>query len=67
MIKLSRLLNGITKINNPNILETKINSITTDSRKITRGDLFVAYKGVSVDGHNYINGGSGYAVPVVIG
>lgn len=28
--------------------------IKTDSRKVKKGDLFIAYKGVNVDGHDYI-------------
>ena len=33
---------------------TKINKITTDSRKAGRGSLFAAIAGERVDGHNYI-------------
>ncbi|MDR3269103.1 MAG: UDP-N-acetylmuramoyl-L-alanyl-D-glutamate--2,6-diaminopimelate ligase [Tannerella sp.] len=32
-----------------------ISDIASDSRKVTEGTLFVAIKGVTVDGHNYIN------------
>jgi len=35
---------------NPKILE-----VTSDSRKVKPGFLFVAYKGVDVDGHSFIN------------
>lgn len=35
-------------------LPTKVNNISQDSRKITKGDVFVAIKGYTVDGHNYI-------------
>jgi UDP-N-acetylmuramoyl-L-alanyl-D-glutamate--2,6-diaminopimelate ligase len=31
-----------------------INKISVDSRKISAGDLFIAYKGVASDGHAYI-------------
>lgn len=31
-----------------------INSITSDSRKVNKGDLFIAYKGTKEDGHKYI-------------
>ncbi|PJC23399.1 UDP-N-acetylmuramoyl-L-alanyl-D-glutamate--2,6-diaminopimelate ligase [candidate division WWE3 bacterium CG_4_9_14_0_2_um_filter_35_11] len=33
----------------------EVNEIRTDSRKVQKGDLFIAYKGVKVDGHDYIN------------
>jgi len=33
----------------------KINKLVVDSRKIEEGDLFVAMKGVYVDGHEYID------------
>jgi UDP-N-acetylmuramoyl-L-alanyl-D-glutamate--2,6-diaminopimelate ligase len=35
-------------------LETEITSITSDSRQVTPGALFVAYQGVGVDGHRYL-------------
>lgn len=35
-------------------LERDINAIVFDSRKVTKGDLFVAHKGETVDGHNFI-------------
>ena len=35
--------------------EVLIKSIQFDSRKISKGDVFVAIKGTVVDGHNFIN------------
>jgi len=32
-----------------------IKGVEADSRKVRKGDVFVAYKGVEVDGHDYIN------------
>lgn len=34
--------------------EKPIKGIKVDSRKVGRGDIFVAYKGVDVDGHDFI-------------
>ena len=33
----------------------EVNAVAFDSRKIERGALFVAQKGVVVDGHDYID------------
>ncbi len=35
--------------------ELEITGIQADSRKIKRGNIFVAYKGVEVDGHDFID------------
>jgi UDP-N-acetylmuramoyl-L-alanyl-D-glutamate--2,6-diaminopimelate ligase len=35
-------------------LEKGVTGVQTDSRKVRLGDVFVAYKGVGVDGHKYI-------------
>lgn len=35
-------------------LPKSVNNISQDSRKIGEGDVFVAIKGYTVDGHNYI-------------
>ncbi|WP_196890705.1 UDP-N-acetylmuramoyl-L-alanyl-D-glutamate--2,6-diaminopimelate ligase [Aureivirga marina] len=35
-------------------MDTSINNITFDSRKVTENDLFVAIKGTVVDGHQYV-------------
>ena len=33
----------------------EVNEIRSDSRKVKKGDLFIAYKGVKADGHDYID------------
>lgn len=37
-------------------LETGISAVTSDSRKVTAGTMFVAVKGFAADGHEYIAG-----------
>ena len=37
-----------------NIIEVDIDNIVTDSRKISKGDLFIAVKGEKFDGHNFV-------------
>lgn len=36
-------------------LDIEISKIEHDSRKVSEGDMFIAIKGFSVDGHNYVN------------
>ncbi len=38
----------------PGNLEVDISSVTSDSRQVTPGALFVAYRGVGADAHRYI-------------
>ncbi|MDA3864296.1 MAG: UDP-N-acetylmuramoyl-L-alanyl-D-glutamate--2,6-diaminopimelate ligase [Deltaproteobacteria bacterium] len=38
-----------------NIWQSRVQGITTDSRKIKPGYLFIAIKGQKTDGHNYLN------------
>lgn len=51
--KLSELLDGITEIDMNG--DRMISSITLDSRGVTRGSLFMAVPGVSVDGRQFIS------------
>lgn len=46
-----KIINGKTNINSDII----INNIKTDSRKIEKGDIFIALKGPKYDGHNYVD------------
>ena len=46
--------------------EVEVHGIQYDSRKIERGDLFVAIKGTSVDGHAYIERAIGRNAKVVV-
>jgi len=55
IMKLSELLKGISPISITNgDAEVEITGINIDSRKIEKGHLFVAIKGTTTDGHNYI-------------
>ena len=54
-MKLSELLKGISPISiTSGDTEVEITGINIDSRKIEQGHLFVAIKGTTTDGHNYI-------------
>lgn len=52
------------KINNQAI---EVKGIKTDSREVKSGDLFIAYKGVNVDGHNYIDQAIEKGATVIVG
>jgi UDP-N-acetylmuramoyl-L-alanyl-D-glutamate--2,6-diaminopimelate ligase len=54
-MKLIELLDGIEGYSLDGDPETEIRSIAYDSRKIKAGALFVALKGLSLDGHAYIH------------
>ncbi|HIN19682.1 MAG TPA: hypothetical protein EYM76_02265, partial [Candidatus Marinimicrobia bacterium] len=39
----------------PDFKISEISGITIDSRNVKPGDIFLAFKGESTDGHNFIN------------
>lgn len=47
-------------------LEVKISGITNDSRKVKHGFAFIAYKGVAVDGHEYIESAIANGATVIV-
>ncbi len=53
-MKLSQLVAALPSLDTPPQSDPDITLITTDSRKVIPGALFVAYPGVSVDGHRFI-------------
>ena len=53
-MKLTELTNGVGIVKSLGNLNKEITDITTDSRQIKQNSAFVAYKGVNVDGHDYI-------------
>ena len=55
MKKLNDILAGLEITKSSASTNTEVKDIRYDSRMIESGDIFVAIKGVSVDGHNYID------------
>ncbi len=55
-MKLSQLVAALPSLDTPPQSDPDITLITTDSRQVIPGALFVAYPGVSVDGHRFIRG-----------
>jgi UDP-N-acetylmuramoyl-L-alanyl-D-glutamate--2,6-diaminopimelate ligase len=54
-MKLEQLIRGIAIEDRRGYFETDIRAITSDSRRVREGDLFVAVRGASSDGHDYID------------
>ena len=53
-MKLKALLHGVKSERIEGSTERSVSKVRFDSRKVTKGDLFVATQGVQVDGHDYI-------------
>jgi UDP-N-acetylmuramoyl-L-alanyl-D-glutamate--2,6-diaminopimelate ligase len=54
-MKLSQLIAALPSLDTPpSAIDSDITLITSDSRKVIPGALFVAYPGVTVDGHDFI-------------
>lgn len=49
--ELIKVINGVSNINS----DEHIKDIKTDTRKIKKGDIFIALKGKNYDGHNFID------------
>lgn len=54
MMDLSNVLNGAKFNTKDDIAGLRINKVRADSKKIEKGDLFIAVRGYSVDGHRFI-------------
>ncbi len=54
MKKLTNILKGIEVVKTIGSIDIEFNSIQFDSRKVSRGDIFVAIKGTQADGHTFI-------------
>ena len=54
-MKLQELLQYITPLEVFGDTSVEVNGIVSDSRRVAEGSLFVAVKGVTVDGHEYID------------
>ena len=48
------IIAGCGAVGTEGSLDTDIRAVTDDSRKVTRGTMFVAVKGFAADGHDYI-------------
>lgn len=53
-MKLEKLLEGLDVVSIQGRLDKNVTSLTADSRKADEGSMFVAVRGVTVDGHSFI-------------
>ena len=53
-MRLDKIINGSGCVVVSGDTITEIDAICNDSRKVTRGSIFVAVKGYAIDGHDYI-------------
>src|SRR3989338_7173781 len=54
MTDLKSVLNGVKFNTKDDISGLKINKVSADSKKLGKGDIFIAVRGYSVDGHKFI-------------
>ena len=54
-MQLQELLSALPTEVDSSLPQVVVEGLASDSRKVERGDLFVAYKGVEADGHQYIS------------
>ena len=66
-MKLSRLLAALPSFVSKLSADPDITLITTDSRKVQAGTLFVAYPGVAVDGHRFIQEAVARGAAAIVG
>ena len=53
-MRLSKLFEGIEALNTAGSGDPEIRGLSTDSRNVREGDLFIALRGHAADGHDYI-------------
>jgi len=66
-MKLKHLLNSLKSYKAYGNVDRVVTSIADDSRKVKKGSLFIAIRGESVDGHDYIKNAVRNGVETVIG
>ena len=54
-MELKKVLIGLEGLKAKGNLDVEINNLDSNSKNIKEGDMFVAIKGFSTDGHKYIN------------
>ncbi|MBD5225981.1 MAG: UDP-N-acetylmuramoyl-L-alanyl-D-glutamate--2,6-diaminopimelate ligase [Bacteroidales bacterium] len=65
-MKLTELISSIKPLHVAGSRETDITSLTADSRQAGKGTMFVAVRGVTVDGHSFIPSLEGKGVAAIV-
>ena len=65
-MKLKEILTGINDLKAKGNLDIDVNKITSDSRSVESGDMFVAIKGFDVDGHKFVKSAIDNGAKVVL-
>ena len=63
---LGNILEGIKTRKVLGSLDIEINHLQIDSRKVSKGDLFIAIKGTQLDGHDFISGAIKAGAAVIV-
>ena len=66
VMKLSEVLKKVTPLEVRGDINVDITGVNIDSRKIKKGDLFIAVKGTQTDGHAYIEKALGLGATAVL-
>jgi UDP-N-acetylmuramoyl-L-alanyl-D-glutamate--2,6-diaminopimelate ligase len=64
--RLSSLLAGISTVSVLNHYDPEISGMEYDSRKIRKGNLFIAFPGIHNDGHDYIDAAIGKGAAAIL-
>lgn len=65
-MKLRQLIENLDIVKVEGSLEKTVTSLTADSRKATEGGMFVAVRGVTVDGHSFIPSLAGHSLAAIV-
>lgn len=66
-MRLSKLLVSLSDYRVDGSANTNVSSITADSRKVKKGSLFIAVRGLTTDGHDFIEGAIAKGAVAVVG